>query len=111
MITINEVGDEHPDHELVRRVEDLSSGQFLDVLCAAPTFDVPERMGDEALLAYLDTAVRRLEFAGPDGAVDYVQEPELKRLDARHHDERCLVTSGQQDDRGRCIYWLCRVER
>ncbi|MBS2032754.1 MAG: hypothetical protein JST54_33080 [Deltaproteobacteria bacterium] len=111
MIGINEVGDENPGHQLVRRVEDLSSSQFLDMLAAAPTFDVPERMAADELLAFLDTGQRRLYFLGADGREDFVQEPELKRLDVRQHDERCLVTTGQHNDDGRCIYWLCRIER
>jgi len=111
MIGINEVGDDAPNHELVRRVEDLSSSQFLDMLASTPTFDVPERMAGDTLLAFLDTRWRRLSFDAIDGREDYVQEPELKRLDVRQHDERCLITTGQLDESGRCIYWLCRIER
>lgn len=97
--------------DVIRRVQDLTSGQYLDLSADAPTFDVPAEIDPDAQVAYLSVPEQRLYFSRADGGEDFVQSPELKRLDLRQHDERCLVTTGNADERGRRIYWLCRVER
>ena len=97
--------------DLIRRVQDLTSGQYLDFSSDAPSFDVPEDSDPDAEVAYLNVNEQRLYFTRSDGCEDFVQNPEMKRLDQRHHDERCLVTTGNSDERGRRVYWLCRVER
>ena len=103
---------DHPGRDLVRRVQDLTSCQYLDMSSDAPSFDVPDGIDPDAQMAFLDTARRRLVFArSGEAGDDFVQDPELKRLSQRRHDERCLVTSGRTDGQGRKIYWLCRVER
>jgi hypothetical protein len=97
--------------DLIRRVQDLTSGQYLDLSADAPTFDVPQSMDPDAQVAFLSAPEQRLYFAREDGCEDFVQSPELSRLDRRQHDEQCLVTTGNSDERGRRVYWLCRVER
>lgn len=97
--------------EVVRRILDVSSGQYLDMAADAPTFGLPEELDPDAGVAFLDTLSRRLYFGGRDGKEAFVREPELVRLDRRRHGELCLVTTGQSDEQGRRVYWVCRVER
>lgn len=97
--------------DLMRRVQDLTSGQYLDLSADAPTFDLPQSMDPDAQMAFLSVAEQRLYFSRKDGCEDFVQGPELKRLDQRQHDARCLVTLGNADERGRRVYFLVRVER
>jgi hypothetical protein len=106
-----QIGEAGGRYDLVRRVEDLSSGQYLDMSADAPSFDVPEGMDPQSQLCFLDVALQRLYFPLGDDTLDFVQDPELRRVSQRRHDERCLVTTGQSDEQGRRIYWLCRIER
>ena len=102
---------EHGSVHAVRRIEDVSSGQYLDLGADAPTFDIPGWMAPDSLLAFLDAAHGRLFFFRADGIEDWVDQPEVKRLHQRRQGERCLVTTGRTDEQGRRVFWICRVER
>lgn len=98
-------------HDVIRRIQDVSSGQYLDMSADAPTFDLPEGMDPDALVAFLDVGEKRLYFSRRGAGEGFAEKPEVTRLDHRRHDERCLVTTGQSDENGRRIYWVCRIER